>query len=62
MTLQHANYRELPRFVDLVRDCGARQISFFAVDVANPHAFGRTTTSSSDLALTGGTARALAPC
>ena len=52
VTLQHANFRELPRFVDLVRECGARQISFLAVDVANPHAFGRTDDFTSDLALT----------
>jgi MoaA/NifB/PqqE/SkfB family radical SAM enzyme len=52
VTLQHANFRELPRFVDLVRDCGVRQISFLAVDVANPHVFGRTDDFTSDLALT----------
>ena len=52
VTLQRANFRELTRFVDLVRDCGARQISFLAVDVANPHAFGRTDDFTSDLALT----------
>ena len=52
VTLQHANFRELARFVDLVRDSGARQISFLAVDVANPHAFGRADDFTSDLALT----------
>jgi MoaA/NifB/PqqE/SkfB family radical SAM enzyme len=52
VTLQHANFRELTRFVDLVRECGARQVSFLAVDVANPHAFGRTDDFTSDLALT----------
>jgi MoaA/NifB/PqqE/SkfB family radical SAM enzyme len=52
VTLQHANFRELARFVELARDCGARQISFLAVDVANPHAFGRTDDFTSDLALT----------
>src|SRR5882757_8671304 len=41
VTLQRSNYRELPGFVDLARQTGARQISFLAVDVANPHAFGR---------------------
>ena len=52
VTLQHANFRELPRFVELARECGARQVSFLAVDVANPHAFGRTDDFTSDLALT----------
>jgi MoaA/NifB/PqqE/SkfB family radical SAM enzyme len=51
VTLQRANYRQLPMFVDLARAVGARQISFLAVDVANPHAFGRVDDFSSDLAL-----------
>ena len=51
VTLQRANYRELPQFVELARECGARQVSFLAVDVANPHAFGRVDDFSSDLAL-----------
>ena len=51
VTLQRTNYRELPRFVELAHTLGARQISFLAVDVANPHAFGRTDDFSSDLAL-----------
>jgi Fe-coproporphyrin III synthase len=51
VTLQRANYRELPRFVALARELGARQISFLAVDVGNAHAFARSGESSSDLAL-----------
>jgi len=51
VTLQRANYRQLPLFVDLARAVGARQVSFLAVDVANPHAFGRIDDFSSDLAL-----------
>jgi Fe-coproporphyrin III synthase len=51
VTLQQANYRQLPGFVGLARDLGARQVSFLAVDVANPHAFGRTGEAGSDLAL-----------
>jgi len=51
VTLQRANYRQLPEFVDLARTAGARQVSFLAVDVANPHAFGRLDDFSSDLAL-----------
>jgi MoaA/NifB/PqqE/SkfB family radical SAM enzyme len=51
VTLQRANYRQLPAFVDLARELGARQVSFLAVDVANPHAFGRTDNYASDLAL-----------
>ncbi|MDB6046671.1 MAG: Radical domain protein [Gammaproteobacteria bacterium] len=51
VTLQRSNYRELPGFVDLARQTGARQISFLAVDVANPHAFGRTDDFAADVAL-----------
>ena len=42
VTVQRGNYRHLPGFVVLARELGARQISFVAVDVANPHAFART--------------------
>jgi Fe-coproporphyrin III synthase len=51
VTVQRANYRQLPTFVDLARELGAKQVSFLAVDVANPHAFGRTDDFVSDLAL-----------
>lgn len=51
VTVQRANYRELPLFVDVARQAGARQVSFLAVDVGNPHAFGRTDDASPDVAL-----------
>lgn len=51
VTLQRSNYRQLPQFVKLAKDIGARGISFLAVDVANPHAFGRTDNFAADLAL-----------
>jgi MoaA/NifB/PqqE/SkfB family radical SAM enzyme len=51
VTMQRGNFRQLPAFVDLARELGARQVSFLAVDVANPHAFGRTDDFASDLAL-----------
>jgi radical SAM protein with 4Fe4S-binding SPASM domain len=51
VTLQRANYRQLPAFVDLAKQLGAQRISFLAVDVANPHAFGRSDDFVSDLAL-----------
>jgi Fe-coproporphyrin III synthase len=51
VTLQRGNFRQLPAFVDLSKDLGARQVSFLAVDVANPHAFGRADDFVSDLAL-----------
>jgi MoaA/NifB/PqqE/SkfB family radical SAM enzyme len=51
VTLQRANYRELPSFVEVARRAGARQISFLAVDVGNPHAFGRTDDVRPDVAL-----------
>jgi len=51
VTLQRENYRELGAFVDVARRAGARQVSFLAVDVGNPHAFGRTDDSMPDVAL-----------
>jgi MoaA/NifB/PqqE/SkfB family radical SAM enzyme len=51
VTLQRANYRELPRFVELARTMGARQVSFLPVDVSNPHAFGRIDGAGADVAL-----------
>lgn len=41
VTLQRANYRELPAFVELARRLQVDQVSFLAADVHNPHAFGR---------------------
>jgi Fe-coproporphyrin III synthase len=51
VTLQRANFWQLASFVDLARRLGALQISFLAVDVANPHAFARHEGFESDLAL-----------
>lgn len=51
VTVQRANFRQLPAFVSLAKELGARQVSFLAVDVANPHAFGRTEDFGNDLAL-----------
>ena len=51
VTVQRANYRQLPAFVDLAKALGAAQVSFLAVDVVNPHAFGRSDDFVSDLAL-----------
>jgi|HubBroStandDraft_6_1064221.scaffolds.fasta_scaffold270597_2 MoaA/NifB/PqqE/SkfB family radical SAM enzyme len=51
VTLQRANFRQLPRFVTLTRELGARQVSFLAVDVANPHAFARKAGPDHSLAL-----------
>jgi MoaA/NifB/PqqE/SkfB family radical SAM enzyme len=51
VTLQRANFRQLPRFIDLARQLGASQISFLAVDVSNDHAFGRSGPFESELAL-----------
>ena len=52
VTLQRANYRELPEFVRLARELGVAQVSFLAVDVGNPHAFARDGASQLPLALT----------
>jgi len=51
VTLQRANYRQLDAFVELAQQVGAHSVSFLAVDVANPHAFGRTDDFVTDLAL-----------
>jgi len=51
VTLQRANYRELPDFVALARGLGVRQVSFLAVDVGNTHAFARTEPFDDGLAL-----------
>lgn len=51
VTLQRANFWQLTSFVDLARRLGALQVSFLAVDVANPHAFARREGFESDLAL-----------
>lgn len=51
VTVQRANYRQLPQFVTLARELGAQQLSYVAVDVANPHAFGRRDGVASELAL-----------
>jgi MoaA/NifB/PqqE/SkfB family radical SAM enzyme len=51
VTVQRANFMQLPQFVSLAKALGAHQVSFLAVDVANPHAFGRTDDFSQDLAL-----------
>lgn len=51
VTVQRANYRQLPQFVDLAQELGARQISFVAVDVANTDAFGRAAAVPGDIRL-----------
>ncbi|MDP9010241.1 MAG: radical SAM protein [Pseudomonadota bacterium] len=51
VTVQRANFKQLPTFVAMAKELGARQVSFLAVDVANPHAFGRTDDFGADLAL-----------
>lgn len=50
-TVQRCNYAQMRALVDLALNLGVRQISFLAVDVANPHAFGRNGGSSASLAL-----------
>ncbi len=51
VTVQRSNYRQLAAFVELAQGLGAGQVSFLAVDIANPHAFGRTDEFAADLAL-----------
>jgi MoaA/NifB/PqqE/SkfB family radical SAM enzyme len=52
VTVQRANYRQLPGIIELARRLGAQHVSCVAVDVANPHAFARVDECSTDLALT----------
>ena len=51
VTVQRANYAALPKLVTLARQLGAREVSFLAADVSNPHAFGRTAGFEADVAL-----------
>ncbi len=51
VTVQRVNYRQLPAFVQLAKALEARSVSFLAVDVANPHSFGRSGAAGGDLAL-----------
>ena len=51
VTLQRANYRELPRFIELAAELGVAQVSFLAVDVGNAHAFARVDDVAAGLAL-----------
>lgn len=51
VTLQRANFRQLPHFVDLGQALGVAGVSFLAVDVANPHAFSRREGFAADFAL-----------
>lgn len=51
VTLQRRNYRQLPAFVDLARELGARQVSYLAVDIGNAQAFGRSGEAVADLSL-----------
>jgi Fe-coproporphyrin III synthase len=49
-TLQRSNLGELPALVELAHSACARQISFLAADVSNPHAFARRDSSRPDVA------------
>ena len=51
VTVQRANYRELPSFVALADALGAQYVSFLPVDVTNSHAFARSGDISGGLAL-----------
>lgn len=62
VTVQRANFRELGALVDLARAAGAAQVSFLAVDVANPHAFARRDAALPDVALRPDDLPAFAQC
>jgi MoaA/NifB/PqqE/SkfB family radical SAM enzyme len=51
VTVQRANYHQLPALADLAKNLGARHISFLAADVSNRSAFGRGDASTPDIAL-----------
>lgn len=52
VTVQRANFSQMRQLVERARQLGVRQISFLAVDVANPHAFARSGDISASPALT----------
>ena len=39
-TIQHGNYSEMPKIIDVARKAGVRKVSFLAVDVSSTQAFG----------------------
>jgi MoaA/NifB/PqqE/SkfB family radical SAM enzyme len=51
VTVQRANFVQLASFVSLAKQLGAREVSFLAVDVATPLAFGRRDEFATDLSL-----------
>jgi MoaA/NifB/PqqE/SkfB family radical SAM enzyme len=55
-TVQRANFRQLSQIVDAALAHGAARVSFLAVDVANPVAFGPRFVGDPSLAVTGGSA------
>jgi hypothetical protein len=52
VTVQRDNFSQMRQLVERGRQLGVRQISFLAVDVANPHAFARSGDISASPALT----------
>jgi MoaA/NifB/PqqE/SkfB family radical SAM enzyme len=51
VTVQRANYRELPALVDLAHRLGVARISFLAADLGNTTAFGREGLADRSLAM-----------
>lgn len=50
-TVQRANFREIPQIIDVARDADVNRISFLAVDVSNPYAFGPRFETDPDLVM-----------
>jgi len=48
-TVQRQNYHEIPQIIDSAREAGVNRVSFLAVDVDNPHAFGPRFETDPDL-------------
>lgn len=50
-TVQRLNYREMPQIIAVAHDAGVNRISFLAVDVDNPYAFGPRFVTDPDLVI-----------
>jgi MoaA/NifB/PqqE/SkfB family radical SAM enzyme len=55
-TVMRANFREIPKIVDVALAAGARQVSFLGVDTTNPYAFGPRFEHDASIPFTGITA------
>lgn len=60
-TVQRSNYHEIPQIIALAKAADVNRISFLAVDISNPFAFGPRFSADSTIPLTNGTVPTLNP-